>query len=199
MKPEVDSDRQDIFDHMAEDLAKNRKEDPPVRRQRSTRNSGPAGRFTLLVGVGAAILVLFIVLVLRGSGKQDLTPLQSRLEQIESKLAAIDGAFRKFEAFEEELKNLQQGQAGLESTGKTLDERLEKLTRQVEKAQAAAPAPRATAQARTQVHEVRSGDTLYGIAGRYGMTLDQLLRLNNLNRNATLRPGQKLVIAPARP
>jgi LysM repeat protein len=199
MKPEVDSDRQDIFDHMAEDLAKNRKEDPPVRRQRGTQNSGPAGRFILLVGVGAAILVLFIVLVLRGSGKQDLTPLQSRLERVESKLAAIDGALRKFEAFEEELKSLRQEQAGLVSTGKTLDERLERLTRQVEKAQAAAPAPRAAAQARTQVHEVRSGDTLYGIAGRYGMTLDQLLRLNNLNRNATLRPGQKLVVAPARP
>jgi LysM repeat protein len=44
---------------------------------------------------------------------------------------------------------------------------------------------------------VRPGDTLFGIAGKYGMTLDQLLRLNNLSRNATLRPGQKLLIAPA--
>jgi LysM repeat protein len=199
MKPEVDSDGQNIFDNMAEDLAKNRKGEPPVRRQRNSYGSGPAGRFILLLGLGAAILVLFIVLILRGSGKQDTTPLQSRIDQVENRLAMIDGNLRRVEALEDELKSLQQAQAGLEATGKSIDERLDKLAKQVEKAQASTAAPRAAAQAKTQVHEVRPGDTLYGIAGEYGITLNQLLRLNNLNRNATLRPGQKILISPARP
>jgi LysM repeat protein len=199
MKPEVDSDRQDIFDHMAEDLAKNRQEDPPIRHRRSSQGSGPAGRFTLLLGLGAAILILFMILILRGSGKQDMKPLETRLDQVENKLAMIDGNFRKVEALENELKSLQQAQARLEATGKTIDDRLDKLAKQVEKVQASTAAPSATAHAKTQVHEVRPGDTLYGIAGKYGITLDQILRLNNLSRNATLRPGQKILIAPARP
>jgi LysM repeat protein len=199
MKPEVHSDTQEIFDNMAEDLAKNRKDDPPLRRQRNSYASGPAGKFTLLVGVGAAILVLFILVIFRGSGKQDLTPLQSRLDQVENRLAIVDDNVRKVQALEDQMKSLQQGQAGLEASGKTVSERLEKLAKQVEKAQALPAAPRAPAQAKTQVHEVRSGDTLFGIAVKYGITLDQLLRLNNLNKNATLQPGQKLLISPGRP
>jgi LysM repeat protein len=201
MKPEVDSDRQDIFDHMTEDMAKNRKEDPPMRRQRSSQNSGTAGRFTLILGLGAVILVLFIILVLRGSGKQDMTPIQSRLDQIENRLAVIDGNVRNVEALENELKSLQQAQGAMEAREKTMGERLDRIAKQLEKAPTPTPtpaaAPRASAPAKTEVHEVRPGDTLFGIAGKYGITLDQLLRLNNLSRNATLRPGQKLLIAPA--
>jgi len=42
------------------------------------------------------------------------------------------------------------------------------------------------------VHVVRSGDTLWGIARKYGMNLKELLSLNGLRRNSKIRPGQKL-------
>ncbi len=50
----------------------------------------------------------------------------------------------------------------------------------------AAPAPR--------IHVVRSGDTLSGIAKRYGVTTTALARANGLDPKRPIRPGQKLVI-----
>jgi len=51
---------------------------------------------------------------------------------------------------------------------------------------AAAPAPR--------VHVVRSGETLSGIARRYGVTTTALARANGLDPKRPIRPGQQLVI-----
>ena len=44
-------------------------------------------------------------------------------------------------------------------------------------------------------YTVVAGDTLYGIANRYGLTVDELKSLNNLTSN-TLSVGQKLLIKP---
>jgi murein DD-endopeptidase MepM/ murein hydrolase activator NlpD len=43
--------------------------------------------------------------------------------------------------------------------------------------------------------EVSSGDTLSGIAARYGVTVRDLIINNNLPQNPVLKPGQKLSIA----
>lgn len=42
------------------------------------------------------------------------------------------------------------------------------------------------------VHRVRSGDTLGGIARRYGTTVSRLCHLNGIRSNATLRIGQRI-------
>jgi LysM repeat protein len=47
----------------------------------------------------------------------------------------------------------------------------------------------------TIVHVVEAGDMLLTIAGRYGVTLDDLLALNDLDRTTILRIGQQIVIA----
>lgn len=43
-------------------------------------------------------------------------------------------------------------------------------------------------------HLVRQGETLWSIAKKYGTTVDNLCKLNNIERNSTLRVGQKLKI-----
>ena len=45
---------------------------------------------------------------------------------------------------------------------------------------------------KTVAHRVRSGDTLWGVAHRYGVSVAQLARWNGLSKHATLHPGQKL-------
>lgn len=198
MKPGVDSETQEIFDDMAEDLAKDRRNDPP-RRQKNAYGSGPSGRFILLLGLGAVILILLLVLLFRGSGKQDLTPLQSRLDQLERRTALLDEHGKRLEALDNQIKSLQQNQSRLEGAVKSIAERLDRVSKQMEKPSAQAPAQKEPAQAKTQIHEVRPGDTLFGIASKYGITLDQLLRLNNLKKNAAIQPGQKLLVSPQRP
>jgi len=196
MRTGADTDTQEILEDMAEDLAEDRKNDPLSRRQKNSYGSTPSGKFILLLGVGAAILVLLLVLLLRGSGKQDLNPILSRLDRLENRTASLDEFGKKIESLEDQLKSLQQSQARLEGSGKSMAERLDKLSRPMEKPQVQPSAAKEPVKARAQVHEVRAGDTLYGIAGKYGITLDQLLRLNNLKKNAAIQPGQKLLVAP---
>jgi murein DD-endopeptidase MepM/ murein hydrolase activator NlpD len=58
---------------------------------------------------------------------------------------------------------------------------------------AQAAKPRATVESYT----VKDGDTLYGIAQRYGLSLSTLLWANNLTVNSVLRPGQTMSIPSA--
>jgi LysM repeat protein len=43
-------------------------------------------------------------------------------------------------------------------------------------------------------HQVRAGETLFGISRRYGLTVEELRRLNKLTPEATIHPEQKLLI-----
>jgi LysM repeat protein len=45
-------------------------------------------------------------------------------------------------------------------------------------------------------HQVRDGDTLSSIAKLYGLSLDELRRINGLARGARLKPGQWLKVLP---
>ena len=59
-----------------------------------------------------------------------------------------------------------------------------------------APPPTATPQL---THIVESGDTAWGIALLYGLTLDQLAAFNNINPDTLLQIGQELLIRPPSP
>jgi LysM repeat protein len=48
-----------------------------------------------------------------------------------------------------------------------------------------------------QVYVVKSGDSLYLIARKHGVSVDDLQRWNSL-RGDTIQPGQKLVVRAAR-
>ena len=43
-------------------------------------------------------------------------------------------------------------------------------------------------------YTVRSGDSLYLIASRFRVSINQLVRWNNLDKNKILRPGQRLTM-----
>ena len=47
--------------------------------------------------------------------------------------------------------------------------------------------------AEDQIHIIKKGDTLYSLSKRYGTTVDELKRLNNLSDN-NLSIGQKLIV-----
>jgi hypothetical protein len=48
-------------------------------------------------------------------------------------------------------------------------------------------------------HEVRPGENLYWIAQQYGISLDELCRLNYITPKQLIHPGQKLLVAPGSP
>lgn len=48
------------------------------------------------------------------------------------------------------------------------------------------------------IYTVRQGDTLWSIANRFGVSLNELLALNNLTPNSPVFPGM-LIVIPSRP
>ncbi|MCQ3931662.1 MAG: hypothetical protein DPW16_14490 [Chloroflexi bacterium] len=44
------------------------------------------------------------------------------------------------------------------------------------------------------VHVVQEGQTVWAIASRYGVPLDEVLTINHLNRNTLLHPGDEIII-----
>lgn len=60
----------------------------------------------------------------------------------------------------------------------------------------AAPAPAAPA-ATAGAHTVRAGDTLFGIAKKYGVSVATLLSANGLGNGSIIYPGQSLRLSPA--
>jgi membrane-bound lytic murein transglycosylase D len=59
-----------------------------------------------------------------------------------------------------------------------------------------APLRSGLVRAATSMHTVRSGDTLWGISRRYGMSVNELARANGISTKSMLRPGQKLAVRP---
>jgi membrane-bound lytic murein transglycosylase D len=59
--------------------------------------------------------------------------------------------------------------------------------------QAPAPPPVVSG---VRYHAVRRGESLWGIAQRYGVRVDDLTRWNGLERNDVLRVGQRLTVTP---
>lgn len=55
--------------------------------------------------------------------------------------------------------------------------------------------PVAQREASTERHKVRKGETLGQLAGRYGVTTDQLMAWNNIRSPRELRYGQNLIVA----
>ncbi|MBR3726518.1 MAG: LysM peptidoglycan-binding domain-containing protein, partial [Prevotella sp.] len=53
-----------------------------------------------------------------------------------------------------------------------------------------ASSKKAVASAPRKVHKVKKGETLYRIATKYGVSVEQLRKLNGLGKNANIRPGQ---------
>ena len=50
-------------------------------------------------------------------------------------------------------------------------------------------------QAEGRYHVVRTGDTLSKISNQYGISVDELCRLNNMKKTDTIHPGQKLLVS----
>ena len=110
-----------------------------------------------------------------------LNRMETRIDEIQR--LAVESKVSKV-LLEERFNRLSKQIAHLESNGTSNDKRL-------------SPRPLKKGMHSTDkafYHEVQTGDTLYGIARKYGLTVKQLLAANNLNDKAPIYPGQKILI-----
>jgi LysM repeat protein len=143
-----------------------------------------------MILLGAGVLAAVVILLFLAFSGRD--PSAQALAQIEQKLGALE---QKMTALEKTQEDLAGGPL------RSLAERVELLEkRPVEKVKPPPPA-KIQAPAKTQApapsryHEVKKGETLFAIAKRYGLAVEELRRINNLSPKAGLAVGQKLVVS----
>ena len=169
---------------------------------------------TLVIGGGAMLLliILFAPFYRRGreSSSEDLPLIQARLGQLEEAIARLEGMEDRIVYLDRQQKELRRYLAENDRSRGQLAQRLDTLTEKVDRLQKtmgtvtvetkASPTSQGKPSplAKGRYHEVRPGDTLYWIAQQYGTSVDELCRLNRINSEQVIYPGQKLLLAPER-
>jgi LysM repeat protein len=173
----------------------------------------------LLVAVIA--ILMFLSSTPKSAEKDQIRALETRLKGIEEKLSKlewIDTGMARLDRREKEIASFSERMAQLETT---LNKKMDQLSRDMtkpppkppeppapkaesapQKTEAAAHKPAAPVKAeketKAKVHVVQKGETLYGISRKYGVPADQLMKLNKLDPKAPIKPGQELVLGPAK-
>ena len=180
----------------------------------------------MVAGAGLLVAVIVALMFVSGSPRsadRDLVKsLEGRVKQIEEKLAKlewIDTGMARLDRREKELAALSERLNQIEAG---VAKKIDQLGKEAAKPPAKAPEPPAarsdpppakaeappakTAAApfkveketKSRTHEVQKGETLYGISRRYGLTVDQIMKLNNLTLKEPIKPGQSLSVGPAK-
>ena len=113
--------------------------------------------------------------------KEGLEKVNERLKQLESKTDQLEAQFTE----------TNESVTTLGSYVISLEERMENLTKEIKKFTIK---KRTISQEEKQYHKVHSGDTLYSISRKYGLSVEKIRRLNNLSDNKPIQPGQKLIV-----
>lgn len=156
------------------------------------------------------ILVLLYMFLPQGSdhqGQAQLKGLEARLDQFETRMLKLESVGERVLNLEKNLKNngtLEKRLARLEdAVGKRLDQVDKELLQlrkdiQAKQAKQTAAVPPAQLKKKTaqpaKQHTVQKGDTLYSISRKYGLTVEQLRKLNGLDKNSVIFAGQKLTV-----
>lgn len=167
---------------------------------------------TLYIG-GAIVIVMVIVVTFLSWGgsdlsKADFNALMTRVDRIEVRLANMGGIEEKMTAALQAQKTApSEGSIVASGTDGTMAQQLDLLTRKVELLQQQMGSIAEKAQVKrtdaaqrlqpkkTRYHLVASGETLYRIAMKYGLTVDKLRDLNKMTPPQHIYPGQKLLVS----
>lgn len=194
----------ELMDDITDDLRKRRPKTGNQRNRTPSKLSGHRGG-AVLIALGA-LLVFILILVLffrgdKGPSPEDLDGLQSRISQLDERLGRMEGLTERMDRLDKENKDARQSLERIEEAIKNLKGEVSDTTSKYERlAKKAGPSGQApgvsdSSAPSKRYHTVRQGDTLYGIAKRYGLTIDDLLRLNrDFAKNRPIVPGQKLLV-----
>jgi LysM repeat protein len=170
--------------------------------------------------LGSIIVVLMFLSGSPRSAEKDLLKnMEARLKATEEKLAKlewIDTGLARLDRKEKEMATMSERMQQLEAAmSKKADQlaretvkppatakaaemmpvpKAEAVAQKPESAKTPATAPGAKADAKTKIHVVQKGETIYAISRKYGVPADQLMKQNKLGPKDPLKPGQQLVI-----
>ncbi len=163
----------------------------------------------VLTGMAVLILavlsVIFISNFLKTEVGKQIATIEARLKNMEERLAGTKDIDKRVALLGKESKTIEIFKNRLDrlesSSFMRMDDLSEKLDilqkktagRKPEKAAAAKTGKSTKIESKKRYCEVNAGDTLYSISRRHGLTVDELLNLNNLGPGTVIHPGQKLL------
>ncbi len=170
----------------------------------------------LLLAVAIVALVAALLMLIFGGGREaasgpQMAALEARLTQLEEKLnnyEAIDEKvtqiWQQAKSFEKFKDRFDRSEASTSLRMDHLTMSLEALQKQLSAKQTPAVPPPAAAQpvenktaaaaVENQYHQVQAGDTLYSISKKYDLTVEELLKMNQMTPGSVIVPGQKLMV-----
>jgi hypothetical protein len=116
-----------------------------------------------------------------GESKEELSFIKTRLDQVEERLTRLGEVEKRLT----QLEGTEQKMVNLESQVNRLDRSILELSQIVA----------SKTKKNDRYHEVRQGDSLFKIAQKHGITVEELCRLNKITSKTVIRPGQKLLVA----
>lgn len=122
----------------------------------------------------------------------ELGGLQERLAHVDTRIGNLE---RRLTGMDDRSRKAASSPASA-STSKPAASAASKPVLSPEAKKPVRPAPAAEpAPSGPKYHEIGDGDTLYSIARRYNMTIEQLRVLNKLSSEAVLQPGQRILVS----
>ena len=158
-------------------------------------------QFLVFAAIAVLILIIASALLFKAHDravKVDINTVNLKLTTLEMGVSRLDGELKELRQFVSELEaSDRQPGPRLEELSRRIDRLEKKITAVARGPQASMPAPeKTTPQAKKGYHEVRRGETLFRISENYGLSLEQLCRLNQITPDTPIHPGQKLLISP---
>jgi len=213
---ERDDDRTDKFNDNPEDNNYNEqyslwKEDKKLKFGTNASKMSekiPLSKF----GIGFLILLILLILLFARNRSAELdnriTALENSVkgfEEMVDKLDVVDNrvaqVWEQTQTFQQFKERFDRSEAALTSRMNQIVINMGSLQKQMSKirTQKAKTSKTSKVSKKTtgnRYHIVKSGESLYQIAPRYGLTVKKLRQLNKLGDGDTIYPGQKLVVGP---
>jgi len=122
--------------------------------------------------------------------------LQSKVAALEQRIAGLE---KQLAELQRKISTLGPDPALLQRVD-SLAQKVEALEKQPTAELKAKPSPpsKPAVSGEKQYHTVQKGETLYRISKKYGISVEELRKLNNLSVDQPLRTGQKLLVSPRR-
>ena len=199
----------DLMNDLADDIQENQSS-RIIRERRSSQQTLSLGKILFFGGAGLLVLIVLVLLLFiggNGDSKEDLLLIQSRLTRVEARIKNTGALEDRIQQIEEQQLGVRQSLLKADRSIGSLKGDLTQLTEAFENSREKTTAvpqkvevqkqaqEKKVSQPEKRYHVVSRGETLYRISKKYGVSVDELRRLNNMGPAALIHPGLKLLIA----
>jgi len=210
MNENLNKEMNTFMGEIADALGKTPKNNP-IRGAKS-RSHPKSPSKAVIFGIVAVCSVIIVIAFFSRDDEEHFASnqpaIQSRLDQLERRITQLESMQERLSYLEQREKSLSKDIANYDRVGGPLIDRLNALRERVKRLEKTSGTATAktdtplTSQRKTVprseggYHVVKTGDTLYWIAQRYGITVKKLCRLNKISSSHVIHPGQKLLVTP---